>query len=95
MIGVGIIMYILRKLDVPYPPFILGMVLSPLVENNLKRALVMGDGSWTIFVTRPLSLIILLVTVVFTWFSIRTNRRTEKTIKETAREIQKNNAAEG
>jgi putative tricarboxylic transport membrane protein len=95
MIAVGIIMYILRKLDVPYPPFILGMVLSPLVESNLKRALVMGDGSWTIFVTRPLSLIILVITVVFTWFSIRTNRRTEETIKDAAREAKKKNEAEG
>jgi putative tricarboxylic transport membrane protein len=95
MVAVGIIMYILRKFNVPYPPFILGMVLSPLVESNLKRALVMGDGSWTIFFTRPLSLVILIVTVVFTWFSIRTNRKNEQIIKETVRESKEKNAAKG
>lgn len=66
----GIIMYFLGKLDIPGAPFVLGIILGPLAENNLKRSLVMSDGSWSIFFTRPLSLAFLVITVVFTSYSI-------------------------
>jgi putative tricarboxylic transport membrane protein len=61
----GILSYICRKIDVPIVPILLGYILGPLAEFNLRRALVMSDGSFSIFVTRPISLIFILLTVVF------------------------------
>jgi putative tricarboxylic transport membrane protein len=57
--------YIFRKIDVPIVPILLGYILGPLAEFNLRRALAMSDGSFSIFVTRPISLIFVLLTVVF------------------------------
>jgi putative tricarboxylic transport membrane protein len=61
----GILSYIFRKIDVPIVPILLGYILGPLAEFNLRRALAMSDGSFSIFVTRPISLIFVLLTIVF------------------------------
>ena len=47
--------YILVKLGCSFPPLILAMVLGPLMEENLRRSLLLSDGDATIFVTRPIS----------------------------------------
>lgn len=57
----GVAGWLLKKVDVHPPPIILGAVLGPLLEHNLRRALLLADGSLTPFVTRPLSLAMLLV----------------------------------
>jgi len=44
-------------------PILIGLILGPLVEENFRRALVLSNGSYTIFVTRPISLVILLIAV--------------------------------
>jgi putative tricarboxylic transport membrane protein len=56
--------YILRKFDFSVIPMVIAMVLSFLIETNLRRALVLSDGSFLIFVTRPLSVIFLLLGVL-------------------------------
>lgn len=74
----GIVMYLISKLGMPGAPFVLGMILGPLAESNLKRALVMSEGSWSIFFTRPLSLAFLIITVVFTAYSIKKTRELDR-----------------
>ena len=49
-----------RKLDCEPAPLLLGLVLGPLLEENLRRALQLTGGDWSVFVTRPLSLAFLL-----------------------------------
>jgi putative tricarboxylic transport membrane protein len=61
----GIISYTFRILGIPAVPIILGYILGPVAEFNLRRALVMSDGSYSIFFTRPISLIFLILTIVF------------------------------
>jgi putative tricarboxylic transport membrane protein len=61
----GMLSYIFRKIGVPIVPILLGYILGPLAEFNFRRALAMSDGSYSIFVTRPISLIFILLTVVF------------------------------
>lgn len=60
---IGIISFILRKLDFPIVPIILGVVLGQLTELNFRRAMVMSDGSYSIFVTRPFSAVFLFLAV--------------------------------
>ena len=56
--GVG---YLLVKLDFEPAPLLLGFVLGPMLEENLRRAMIVSRGDPTIFVTHPLSLILLLL----------------------------------
>lgn len=57
----GIFGYILRKNEFPIAPFIIALVLGKLMENNLRRALILSQGSPAIFFTRPISLAIMVL----------------------------------
>lgn len=63
-IAFGIIGYFLKKFGYEAAPFVLAFVLGPLLETALKRSLILSDGSFMIFVKRPLSAFFLLVMVV-------------------------------
>ncbi|MGC8810715.1 MAG: tripartite tricarboxylate transporter permease, partial [bacterium] len=52
-----------RILEFSPVPLMLGFVLGPLVEENLRRALQISDGDPSIFITRPISLSFLIVTI--------------------------------
>jgi TctA family transporter len=52
--------YVFLKLGCEGAPFILGFVLGPLMEENLRRSMVISGGDPSIFVTRPISLGLLL-----------------------------------
>jgi len=56
----GIIGYVMKKLDIPAPPTVLGLVLGPMVETALSQSLSMSHGSPAIFFTRPISLLLML-----------------------------------
>jgi len=55
MLIAGVVGYVLRKLDYEPAPLILAFVLGPMLEQNLRQALILSDGSMLIFLTRPLS----------------------------------------
>jgi TctA family transporter len=52
----GVLGYVFRKLDCEPAPLLLGLVLGPMLEENFRRALVLADGDFSIFITRPISL---------------------------------------
>jgi TctA family transporter len=58
----GIVGYILAKLECEPAPLILGYVLGPLMEENLRRALLISRGDPTVFFTRPISLTFMILT---------------------------------
>ena len=51
----GVIGYIFFKLHCEPAPLLLGFILGPMMEENLRRALLLSRGDWTTFMTRPLS----------------------------------------
>jgi len=56
MVGLfGIVGYVLIKLKCEPAPLLLGFILGPMMEENLRRALLLSRGDWSVFVTRPLS----------------------------------------
>jgi putative tricarboxylic transport membrane protein len=59
----GLIGYWLIKHDFEPAPLLLGMVLGPLMEENLRRAMLISRGDATVFVTRPLSAVLLAMTL--------------------------------
>jgi TctA family transporter len=60
----GLIGYVLYKLDCEPAPLILGFILGPMMEEYLRRALLLSRGSWTVFATSPLSASLLLSALV-------------------------------
>jgi putative tricarboxylic transport membrane protein len=61
--GFGLVGFALRRAGYPIAPLILGAVLGPLMEVQFRRALAFSEGDPTVFVTRPVSAIILLIAV--------------------------------
>jgi TctA family transporter len=57
----GLLGVIFVKLECEPAPLLLGFVLGPMMEENLRRALLLSRGDPSVFVTRPLSLVMLLL----------------------------------
>jgi len=64
MVGFGVIGYLMKRLDIPAAPVILGIVLGKLMEEKMRQSLVISDGSLMIFINRPISLFLLLLAIV-------------------------------
>ena len=60
----GIFGFICLKLGFPMAPMLLGYVLGPMMEENLRRSMLQSGGDATVFVTRPLSLAFIIATVL-------------------------------
>jgi putative tricarboxylic transport membrane protein len=60
----GLIGYAFRKLECEPAPMLLGMVLGPMMEEYLRRSLLLSRGDPTVFLTRPLSATLLALAVV-------------------------------
>src|SRR5659263_643916 len=61
MLLAGLVGFFLEKLDVPLAPLILGLILGPMVEDNLRVGLIKTGGNFWPFITRPISLSIIVV----------------------------------
>lgn len=59
----GIIAYIMSKVDYPTIPVLLGLVLGALTEKNFRRTMVISDGSWKIFMTRPICIVFIILII--------------------------------
>jgi putative tricarboxylic transport membrane protein len=60
MTGFGVIGYLMKKLQYEGAPLVMAFVLGPLLELNLRRSLILSDGSPAIFFTRPIAAVIML-----------------------------------
>lgn len=61
MLLFGVIGYLLRKANYPLAPIIIGFILGPILENNLRRSLLISQDGLLIFLERPISAIILAI----------------------------------
>ena len=64
MIGIAVVATGLRLYKFPMPPLILAFVLGGLMEENLRRSLLISDGSFSFLWDRPLTAIILALTIL-------------------------------
>jgi len=62
--GFGVLGYLFFKLGCEPAPLLLGFVLGPMMEENFRRALLLARGDFTTFVTRPLSLSLLIASLI-------------------------------
>jgi putative tricarboxylic transport membrane protein len=60
MFAAGILGWLCRRLDIPVGPLVLGLILGPMMESNLRRALILSRGDWMAILSRPLVLLFVL-----------------------------------
>lgn len=59
--GIGLLGVLMRRFDFPTAPVVVGMILGPLAEAQMRNAVSIGEGSWLIFLQRPMSLTLILI----------------------------------
>jgi putative tricarboxylic transport membrane protein len=64
MVAFGALGWVLRKLDVPTVPIILGILLGGHMEDSLRRAMVLSSGDWTYLFSSPIAVGLWIVAVV-------------------------------
>jgi putative tricarboxylic transport membrane protein len=61
----GVFGYFFAKHDFPLPPLVLALVLGPMLENNMMRALTLSNGDYMIFLQKPVSAVFLILSVLW------------------------------
>ncbi len=74
----GILGYVMERFGFPVAPLCLSLILGPIAENSLRQSLIMSRGNITIFFTRPISLILIIVTIVSVIYLIIQGKRGAK-----------------
>nr|WP_301271517.1 tripartite tricarboxylate transporter permease [Pseudomonas mandelii] len=64
MLGIGWAGVLMRRFDFPVAPVIVGMLLGPMAEKQLRNALSISQGDWMIFVTQPIAASLLALTLL-------------------------------
>ena len=66
--------FALRLIDAPVAPVMIGLILGPAADQHLRRALAISQGDWTVFFSRPLSVMLLLTAIVIAGWGLRRTR---------------------
>jgi putative tricarboxylic transport membrane protein len=69
----GLVGYLLVKLDCEPAPFVLGFILGPMLEEHLRRAMIVSGGDPTVFFTRPISAFLLVLGMLTLYVVSRPN----------------------
>ena len=64
MLGFGVIGFVMRKFGFSVVPVIIGLILGQLVELTLRQSLVIFDGDWTMFFTRPIVVTFFILSII-------------------------------
>jgi putative tricarboxylic transport membrane protein len=68
MFVMGMFGYLMKKLEFPLAPMILALVLGRMFEEHFRRSLIISDGNFTIFLTRPISVTLLIIAVLVLFY---------------------------
>ncbi len=64
MAAFGVVGFVFSRLSLPVTPLAFGLILGPILEENLRRSLMISRGSWSIFLERPISAALIAVCAV-------------------------------
>ncbi|MCY1543625.1 hypothetical protein D9M68_794500 [compost metagenome] len=81
----GVVGYAFIKLGCEPAPLLLGLILGPMMEENLRRALLLSRGDWSVLVTRPISaslLVCAMLLLVIVLLPAVRNKREEAFVEE-------------
>lgn len=70
MLIIGLVGYMMRKLNYPVAPAVLAIVLGPLAERSMRQSLIGSQGDLTTFITRPISLTCILIAIALVSYPI-------------------------
>lgn len=76
----GIAGFLLARNDFPLAPLVLGLVLGPMIENNMRRALTTSNGDFMIFLQKPMSLAFLIIALLWIIVPILLKRRGKEVV---------------
>jgi putative tricarboxylic transport membrane protein len=60
----GLLGYVMRRFGFPAAPLIVGMILAPMAEQSMRQALIISQGEWSTFATRPISGTLLAISLM-------------------------------
>ena len=83
----GIGGYVLRVLDFPPAPLLLGYVLGPMLEENFRRAMLLSRGSIQTFIERPISMWVLVLTAALLVWGLWSGLRQRSTVTQSPESI--------
>ena len=66
----GVLGYLMTRLEYPKLPMVIALILGETAERNLAQALAISDGRWSIFIERPVSLTLIVLTLAFLAFPV-------------------------
>ena len=70
MLLMGMIGYALQKFSFDPAPLVLGLVIAPIFEMSLRQSLIMSDGNWLIFVSRPIAATLMVAALLLLLMSL-------------------------
>jgi putative tricarboxylic transport membrane protein len=59
--AIGVLGVVMRRYDFPTAPVVVGMILGPLAEAQLRNAMSIGEGSAAVFFQRPMSIVLVII----------------------------------
>lgn len=77
-IAIGIVGFLIMKLDYSFPGFILAFILSPIIETHFRRSLMLSDGNYNIFITRGFCIAILAIIIFLIVYTFIDKRKKNK-----------------
>lgn len=78
----GLLGFILNKLDIPSSPILLAIILGPMAETNLRKSLIMYEGSWSFLYDRPIALAFILFAIFSVYSTIKLKKKQQNAIKK-------------
>ncbi|WP_206492173.1 tripartite tricarboxylate transporter permease [Rhodococcus sp. KRD162] len=79
MLGLGIVGFMMRRYDIPLAPVLIAVILGPLAEESLRRALAVSEGDPTILVSSGITIVLYALMTIAVVFSIVSKVRARKT----------------
>jgi putative tricarboxylic transport membrane protein len=76
--AIGVLGLALRRLEMPVAPVMIGVILGPMADQQLRRALAISDGDWSVFATRPIAAALLVLAVAAAFGPLIRNRLTAR-----------------
>ena len=85
----GILGYVMMRYDYPLSPILLALILGPMAEANLRRAMVISSGDPSILFSRPIAVALMVLAVVSLLLSIRGQKQVEARLSEMEKTFEK------
>jgi len=82
--AIGLVGVLMRRFDFPTAPVVVGMILGPLAEAQLRNAMSIGEGSAVVFFQRPMSIVLVIIVVAVLVLPRLAKRMSERKLKRLA-----------